>query len=222
MTMAPMSDTHDCGGGDAAAYALGALEPAEAEAFRRHMAQCVVCRDEVNQYRRVVDTLPLAAPQHPVPRTLRRRVLRDARAEPPTPAGPRRRRQWLAAVRPAHVLATVLAAAIVAGSGLALFSGGSGARVIRTPDASLRISGGHGELIVEHLPAPAAGQIYELWIEHGTRPPSPSTLFSVTKRGTADLGVPGGLGGVSAVLVTQEPDGGTSAPTSAPVIVARL
>ena len=41
-------------------------------------------------------------------------------------------------------------------------------------------------------------------------------------RGTADVGVPGGLTGVSAVMVTDEPDGGTLAPTSAPVIAARL
>ena len=40
-----MSGQHDCGA-DAAAYVLGALEPAEAEAFTRHLATCVVCRDE--------------------------------------------------------------------------------------------------------------------------------------------------------------------------------
>ena len=39
---AHMSENRDCGA-DAAAYVLGALEPAEAEAFRRHMTSCVVC-----------------------------------------------------------------------------------------------------------------------------------------------------------------------------------
>jgi hypothetical protein len=42
----------------------------------------------------------------------------------------------------------------------------------------------------------------------------------VRANGSAAVGVPGSLSGVSAVLVTQEPAGGTPAPTSAPVIVA--
>jgi anti-sigma factor RsiW len=53
---------HDCGN-EAAAYALGALEPAEAKAFARHMESCAVCRDEVAAFALVVDALPLAAPQ---------------------------------------------------------------------------------------------------------------------------------------------------------------
>jgi hypothetical protein len=32
-------------GEDAAAYVLGALEPAEVEAFRRHMVDCGACRE---------------------------------------------------------------------------------------------------------------------------------------------------------------------------------
>ena len=52
--------------------------------------------------------------------------------------------------------------------------------------------------------------------------PAPSTLFAVTSRGTADLGLPGGLTGVTRVLVTLEPAAGSRAPTTRPVIVARL
>src|ERR1700690_2062731 len=95
---------HDCGN-EAAAYALGALEPAEAEAFARHMESCAVCRAEVGAFALVVDALPLAAPQHEAPGALRRRVLREARAQPPPHAAATRpRRAWpgLAAVpRPA-------------------------------------------------------------------------------------------------------------------------
>ena len=50
----PMSESHECGG-DAAAYVLGALEPDEVEAFRLHMASCVVCRDEVAAFEQVTD-----------------------------------------------------------------------------------------------------------------------------------------------------------------------
>ena len=42
----PTAWRSDCGN-DAAPYVLGALEPAEARAFARHMQSCAVCRDEV-------------------------------------------------------------------------------------------------------------------------------------------------------------------------------
>ena len=61
-----MSEKQDCGA-DAAAYVLGALEPAEAESFRAHLATCVVCRDEVSAFQEVADLLPLIAPPQPVP-----------------------------------------------------------------------------------------------------------------------------------------------------------
>jgi hypothetical protein len=47
-------------------------------------------------------------------------------------------------------------------------------------------------------------------------------LFSVTRSGDSDVEVPGSLRGVSAVLVTPEPAGGSKAPTHAPVITAPL
>jgi hypothetical protein len=62
-----------------------------------------------------------------------------------------------------------------------------------------------------------------MWVQRGNAAPTPTgTLFAVTSRGTAAIGVPGSLSGVSAVLVTQERAGGTLAPTSAPVIVAHV
>ncbi|MBV9802738.1 MAG: anti-sigma factor [Solirubrobacterales bacterium] len=223
----PMSDNPDCGL-DAAAYVLGALEPDEAEEFRRHLEQCAVCRDEVGSLRHVVDALPMAAPQYPVPRGLRRRVLGLARrkprqAPPSARASPARRRMGVPSLPAlAGTLAAVIAAVVVA----VLASGGSpGARVIQasTGNAELRITGGRGELIVHALPQPPAGQIYEVWLVHPNHPPAPtSALFGVTTAGQADVGVPGELNGVSEVLVTPEPAGGTRVPTHTPVIVARL
>jgi hypothetical protein len=62
-----------------------------------------------------------------------------------------------------------------------------------------------------------------MWVQHGNKAPVPTgTLFGVTASGSAAVGVPGNLSGVSAVLVTQEPAGGTLAPTSAPLIVAHI
>jgi anti-sigma factor RsiW len=219
-----MSEQHDCGG-DAAAYVLGALGQDEAEAFRGHMAGCIVCRDEVATLQQVADALPLAAAQFQAPAELRRRVLRGVAAEQRagSTSAPRRRRRWsLALPRPALSagLAGGLAAAVVAV--VLITSGGSGStHVFRASvgRAEVRVSGGHGELIIDRLPPPAAGQIYELWLKRGSSRPSPSTLFSVTSSGSSDVGVPGSLHGVNLLMVTSEPAGGTKAPTHTPVVV---
>jgi anti-sigma-K factor RskA len=217
---------HDCGN-EAAAYALGALEPAEAEAFARHMESCAVCRDELAAFALVVDALPLAAAQHEAPRALRRRVMHEARAQtPPRATAARPRWAWpgLAAVpRPAFAALAVVLALALAG-GIELGTGGTPTHVIKasTGAAELRVSGGHGQLIVRRLPPPAQGRIYELWLQHGSSSPAPSTLFSVNSRGSADIGVPGDLHGVSRILVTDEPAGGSASPTGKPLIVAAL
>jgi Putative zinc-finger len=222
-----MPENHDCAG-NAAAYVLGALEPAEAEEFREHLATCVVCRDEVMVFGGVVDALPLTAEQYPVPKGLRRRVMRAVRNEPRLDAEGREapRASWWTTVPRGAFAAGVAAVAVAAVViGVAIGSGGSsGTRVISASvgNAELRVSGSRADLIVRHLPPPGPGHIYELWTQRAGQPPAPTTaLFSVTSAGTAEVGVPGSVKGVSQVLVTPEPDGGSQVPTHAPVIVAR-
>jgi anti-sigma-K factor RskA len=226
-----MSGLHNCSG-DAAAYALGALEPAEAEAFREHLLGCTVCRDELAAYQQVVDGLPMSVPQHPAPRALRRRVMRAVREESRSAgAAPARRSRgplvswgWLR--RPGVALAGAVVAVVLAGfvgAELGSSGGTTPTRVVQASvgQAQLRVNGDRGELIVDRLPAPAAGHIYEVWVQRGNRAPTPTrALFSVTAKGTGDVGVPGDLHGVSRVLVTQEPAGGSQVPTRSPVIVA--
>ena len=204
---------------DAAAYALGALGPADAEAYERHLTACAACRDEVAALRRVTDALPMAAPQCSVPAGLRRRVVRTIRAE----SRPARVRPRL---RPALAGALAIGLAVAA-AGILPRGGAGGPRVIdaavpgSTGTAELRISGGRAELVVRRMPPPRAGRIYEIWLERPGRVLAPSTaLFSVTSGGAAVIGVPGGLRGVSEILVTEEPAGGSRTPTGRPVIVA--
>jgi anti-sigma-K factor RskA len=214
---------HDCGG-DAAAYALGALEPAEAETFRAHVESCVVCRDELAAFNEVVEELPMAATQRAAPRALRRRIRRAVRADRRQPP---RRRAW---ARPALAAATALAAAAAIVGGVELSSNGSGSvRVIQASvigssgQAQLRLTGNNAELMVHNFPSPPAGKIYEVWLRRAANPPSPTgALFSVTSSGAGDVGVAGNLHGVSEILVTPEPAGGSKSPTHSPVIVARL
>jgi anti-sigma-K factor RskA len=214
-----MTEQSGCGR-DAAPYVLGALEAHEARAFTRHMERCPACRDEVAALAPVIDALPAAAPQRPVRAALRRRVLRAARAEPkanPRMARRSRRRRPRAALSPGWLaLPMVLAAAAV------VLLGGPHprARVITASvgHADLRVMNGRAELIVQHLAALPADRTYELWLQSGRRPPAPSTLFAVASGGSADVRVPGDLHGISRVLVTIEPRGGSVVPSTRPVI----
>lgn len=130
-----------------------------------------------------------------------------------------------------------LAGALALGAGVAIgalaFSSSSSVRseVIRAvvvapghhATAELRKVGSHLELVVVGMPAPAPGRIYEVWLEHGTEAPLPTdVLFSVTKTGSGSVGVAGNLQGVSKVLVTDEPLGGSLKPTRTPVIVGSV
>ncbi len=132
--------------------------------------------------------------------------------------------------RPAFALAG--AAGVAAAVAIGLLVASSGTRGPRIVEASLappgvsvqlRVSGGHAALIVQHLPQPPAGKIYEVWLKRGGGSPAPTdSLFGVTSKGAASVAVPGDLQGVTAVLVTPEPRGGSLAPTHAPVIVAAI
>ncbi len=216
--------TSDACGGDGAAYVLGALEPAEAQVYRRHLSACAACRDEVTALQRVADVLPVAVPQYRLSGPLRRRVVRTVRAES---RRTRRRPAFRPAFRPALAGAFAIVLVLVVAGIFALRGGGTGPKVIdasvrgSTGTAALRISAGQGELVVRHLPAPARGRIYEVWLKRPNAAPAPTAaLFSVSAGGAADVDIPGTLGGVSSILVTDEPAGGSRVPTGPAVIVA--
>ena len=233
----------DCGR-DAGAFVLGALDSDEAARFRRHLDACPICRDEVQGLGEVVERLPLAAPQLAVPHSLRRRVLRGLRDVGAHDAGsrPAGRRPWRGAVWAARLARRAAAAPAAALLGVALLAAGvtyaaveltegsaAHERVVRasvTPPAAsavLRVRGGRAELIVRGMPAPPAGKVYEVWLARaGRAPAATSALFDVAADGSAVVGVPGDIGGVSEVLVTPERRGGSARPTHAPVISARL
>ena len=214
---------------DVAAYALGALEPVEADAFRRHLASCSVCPSELASFSQVVDEIAAGVAVQTASRQLKRRVMRAVEQEPRLdPASRRERRRWLQLPRPA--LAFSGAAGVAAAAAIVVLAVGSGttvrtidARVTGRGDAAMRVSGDHAQLVVHDFPAAPKGKIYEVWLQHGTGAPQPTTaLFGVTRSGDAQVAIPGSLQGVSGVMVTPEPDGGSSHPTHAPVISARL
>jgi anti-sigma-K factor RskA len=175
------------------------------------------------------------APAADAPRSARTAAPPPARGRARTgsPAGERftLRRLLPGRLLPGLVGALTLGVGVVIG-GLA-FSSGSSVRseVIRAvvvapghhATAELRKAGSRLELVVVGMPAPPPGRIYEVWLEHGSEAPLPTdALFSVTKTGSGSVGVPGDLHGVSKVLVTDEPLGGSLKPTRTPVIVGSV
>jgi anti-sigma-K factor RskA len=226
---------------DVGAYVLGALDEHEVEPFREHLATCATCREEVAQLQEVTDSLAIAVPRGEASDDLRVRLMAVVRGEaellraagneadrPPA----RVRSLWRWRVLPAIVATGALAAGLLIGA-LALNTGSSQqTRVIQAmvlppaghdASAQLRKVGSHVELQVSGMPAPALGRIYEVWLKAGANSPEPTdALFSVTGQGDGTVGVPGDLKGVSKVMVTEEPAGGSLKPTRNPVIVASV
>jgi anti-sigma-K factor RskA len=226
---------------DAASYALGALPDSEHASFVAHLSTCATCREEVAALQVVVSSLPATVHPMPAPADLKHRVMgtvaREAREQeaaqrissPAARRSPRRvlrRPSW----RPA--LVGVLAAGAVVLAVLLAFSGGGGGsgrtQVFRAEvtvpraTASVTVNGGHAALQVADLPQSPRGHIYELWIERAGAPQPTDALFTVSESGSATVGVPGNIKGVTAVMVTSEPLGGSKVPTTTPIIRARL
>ncbi len=227
---------------DCAAYVLGALEEQEAQALHEHLAECPACRAEVAQLQLVANSLAIGVSRAAVPESLRVRVVGTAHAEAELrgAAGREARRAASARVGGHSILRRLVPALVgtlAVGMGLLIgalaFKVGAGERtdvihaVVIAPGrratAELRKVGSQLELIVVGMPAPPPGRIYEVWLEHGAATPEPTdALFSVTKTGSGSVGVPGDLHGVSKVLVTDEPLGGSPKPTRNPVILGSI
>jgi anti-sigma-K factor RskA len=223
------------------AYLLGALDADEREGFEAHLASCHVCTRDVAHLKIAADALPVSVPPVTPPPALKDRIMTVVRSEaellsaagsradaPASPRGERRRRSvggW--SMRPAVALACALA--LLAGGGLAgvLLSSGEGTRTVvaetRAPAADVRLEIGEdgSTLVARNMPAPPSGRIYQVWLKRPGRDPEPtSVLWSTRRDGSAEVAVPGSLDGVEAVLVTDEPEGGSEAPTKPPVITA--
>jgi anti-sigma-K factor RskA len=219
---------------DAAAYVLGALEAGELRDYRAHLDGCAQCRAEVAALQPVVDELPASVAPVSAPDALRERILATVRSEAallhaagddadraPRPARRPRRR---VAIGGALAVASAVAIALV----IALSNGsGQGERVFQAKisaaapgaRATLRQRDGRAELVVSHMPQPGAGRVYEVWLSRGAGDAQPtSALFDVTAAGRGATAVPSDLHGIREVMVTSEPQGGSSRPTRQPLI----
>lgn len=231
------------------AYVLGALPAEECAGFEAHLTVCAACRDDVADLQAAADALPTSVPQVAPPPELKGRIMAiveseaallaaaGERADRPPAAQPdpgRRRlgflRGWT--LRPALAAACAAALLLVGGVAGALLGGGS--PDVRTVTAKvdpaqahtgarrLQVRDGQGTLVAEKMPPPPSGRVYQVWLKRPGRDPQPTpVLWTVRRDGSAEAAVPGSLDGVEAVLVTDEPAGGSEVPSKPPVITAQ-
>jgi anti-sigma-K factor RskA len=208
-----------------AAYALDALDQQEAEAYEVHLATCERCRGELARFAPTTAALAYASGQKLPPPELRDRILAAARAERPNVAPLRPRARY-----GSRALAAAAAVAACAVVGLGVWNVTLHNRLDRTQQALRGVplsgatgsvvvgAGGHGALVVAHLPAAPNGKTYEAWVIRG-KVASPAGLFPGGGTTTVvDLSrrVPAG----SVVAVTVEPAGGSAQPTHTPFITS--
>jgi anti-sigma-K factor RskA len=228
------------------AYALDALDPDEVARVSALLAAQPELRTTLAELRATADMLPYGLPEATPPADLRQRVLARATGRAGTGAGgaparaASRARGWLLALGSLAALA-VLAAVI---GWTQLFSTRGELAQVRTElrqtqaqvaeaaalIATLNGSGGSASILrtqagetvlVAELPPLDRGRVYQLWRIQGQNAPVSAGVFRVNQDGhtTTEL-LPGQqpLAG-EIVAVTNEPDGGSSTPTSDPLIV---
>jgi anti-sigma-K factor RskA len=233
---------HDQWEDAAGTYVLGALPDDEHTRFEVHLETCPACRAEVSELRVAVEALPVSPPPMLPSPALKARIMAEvereaallASAGQPTRSepAPERKRRWWRPRLPMPALALACAALIIGlGAGAVLFGGGSDSRTIpfktapslQQAKADLEL-GDNGAIIVANgLPPTPDGKVYMVWIQRAGHAPEPtSALFTPRRDGSATASVTGDMKGVENVIVNTEPVGGSTTPTSDPLLTATL
>jgi len=233
------------------AYALDALDDSERERFERHLRGCPACADEVRRYTEVVTALAMAVAAEPPP-GLRDRVLAGTtitRQLPPEVAEPRRRPSlprspWVPRLATAGAVVGVAAAVTL---GVVQVStqdrlntvqseNQAIAAVLAAPDAQLTAAkasvGGTATVVLSYseqkivftssgLPALPSSEVYQLWLIGPVNARSAGLLSEASDGKTSPV-LASGLQSDDKVGVTVEPAGGTSSPTTTPILAMTL
>ncbi len=235
---------------DLAGYALGALEPAEAEVLEFHLESCDSCRERLRWLHPALDLLPASVEQVSPPETLRETLMATVREEAesvaaervsaqPQAARAQQKQSWWQGLgeifmRPALGLAVVIVLIAGAATGYVLRGSDPAATPKNTfveakptrgappgASATLERHGDSATLHVNQMPALDRDQIYEVWVQRGGVM-EPASTFVLGRDGSAEAAVPGPLAGAEGVYVTTEPYPGSARPTSPPVLAAEL
>lgn len=231
-----MNDEHDNHwSDDVAAYALGALEGEEARALETHLESCERCRSELRWLTPAVQLLPESAERVQPPPRLRESVMTEVRADAKraqAESGVAESGSWLDRIhvgslswRPLAGLAAV-ALAVVAIGGYEIGSSDSGGagqqiKVSAKQDsgvfAEVVSEGGNGTLRLTNVQELPDDRVLEAWVEREGEIEAVPALFVPDQEGRAATTIDD-MDGVETVMVTREPEGGSEAPTSTPIV----
>jgi anti-sigma-K factor RskA len=233
-------------------YALDALTGLELDQFEHHLHRCPPCENEVRGFRETATRLAQAVAASPplalrervlTAASVTRQLSPEVREMPRArvrPAGS----PWLPRLAVA-VAAAAVAAAVALGVvqsstqqqlSQAKAENRSVAAVLAAPDARLAVrrttDGGLATVVASQsrhaliistagLPALSGGKVYELWFVAGQTARRAGLLPAPAAGRTAPL-LASGLQPGDAVALTVEPAGGTSHPTTTPIVAVPL
>jgi anti-sigma-K factor RskA len=210
---------------DLAAYVLGALERDEAADFERHLEGCERCREEMTWLEPAVQTLPEAVERQEPPRALRNALMaevrEDAREATARPAPARRRRRLLKPAMGFAVVALLVAGVLGYEVGNGGSDGGGGASTLERQVGGLNVKmvqeGDSGTLQLSGVHQLPPDKVLEAWVEREGQVEAVPALFVPNRDGQAETRI-ADMNGVAVVMVTEEPQGGSEAPTSEPIM----
>ena len=214
---------------DLAAYVLGALERDEVAEFERHLEGCERCREEMGWLEPAVQTLPEAVERQEPPRQLRAALMAEVREDAREAAArpsPARRRRWLLKPAMGFAFVALLVAGVVGyevGSGGS--DGGGGASTSERPvdgiDVKMVQEGDSGTLQLSGVQPLPSDKVLEAWVEREGQVEAVPALFVPNSNGQAETRI-ADMNGVDVVMVTEEPQGGSEAPTSDPIMTMKV
>jgi anti-sigma-K factor RskA len=231
---------------EAAAFALGALDAAQVDDFEEHLEGCKRCQDELRWLAPAVLALPEAVEQRTPPPELKVRLMDEVRADAAAEAKEARAaerrgradsrgsfREWLAGVNLGGLtwkpLAGLAAVILIVAGGIGYAVGSGGGSNIHTWEkeqpggiqASVVREGDEGELRLAGLEQVPKGKTLEAWVQRGETYEPVKMLFKPDEAGNATTQIENLKGG-EAVLVTEEPAGGSKQPTAEPFVAVPL
>ncbi len=215
-----------------APYALDALEPADHDAFERHLDECADCQEQLADLQEATIALAYGESTEP-PAGLRERILEAARSENGAKIIQFPRRRWLL-----PVTAAAAAAAAVVAIGVGLWANSLSRDLDRQRSANaelsdisqilggdakvVKIRGAQGGLLVDDdgaaalvvcgLEAAPKGKTYEAWVIKD-RTYRPAGLFRGGTAGCAPILLDQPVSVDEQVGVTLEQGGGAPQPT---------
>jgi hypothetical protein len=229
---------------EVAAYAIGGLDRDQVPDLEQHLVGCKRCQEELRWLSPAVQALPEAVERQALPPELKQRLMAEVRAD--AAAEERRVRteerreraesrtgigEWLRGLniggltwKPlAGMALAILVIAGGVGYAVGTDGGSGGAHTYELEPGSNGIAAkvvtenDRGELHLTGVEPLPKDRILEAWVERDGTVEAVPALFAPDQAGKASTTIEN-MNGVSVVMVTREPEGGSKKPTTEPIV----